>query len=135
MRLVADEVPRGRVGRNRGQRDDEVAERVVRLQAAARADAHELLRAELDELLEHDRRAGAAHAGALDGDRLPFPRAGEAEKTALLVHLLHVLEVRVRDVLGAEGVAGEKDGVGVVAWLGTKMDWHRATLTCDRIER
>ena len=58
VRLVADEVHRGRVGGDGGERDDQVAERVVRLQAAARADADQLLAAELDELLEHDRRAG-----------------------------------------------------------------------------
>ena len=45
---LRDEVHRGRVGRHRGQRDDQVAERVVRLQAAAGADADQLLAAELD---------------------------------------------------------------------------------------
>ena len=56
-------------------RDDEVAERVVRLQPAAGADAEQALHAELDELLEDDRRARAAHAGSLHGDRLAVPRA------------------------------------------------------------
>ena len=48
VRLVADEVHRGRVGGDRGERDDHVAELVVRLQAAAGADAQQLLDAELD---------------------------------------------------------------------------------------
>ena len=129
-------MPRGRVGGDGGQRDDEVAERVVRLQSAARADAHELLRAELDELLEHDRRAGAAHAGALDGDGFPLPRAGVAEQPALGVHLLHVVEIGVCDVLGAQWVAGEENCVGVVAGLGTKMNWHGGdSIRCERIVR
>ena len=99
MRLVADEVHRGRVGRHGGQRDDQVAERVVRLQAAARADADQLLAAELDELLEDDRRARAAHPGALDRDRLALVGAGVAEQAALGVPLDEVVEVGLGDVL------------------------------------
>ncbi len=102
---------------------------MVRLEAAARADAHQALAAELDQLLEDDRRAGASHAGALHRHRLALPRAGEAEEPALTVHLRHVLQVRVRDVLRAQRVAGKEDGVGVVAGLGTEMDWHPATVS------
>ena len=57
------------------------------LQAAAGADADQLLAAELDQLLEDDRRARAAHAGALHRDRLALPGAGEAEQAALAVSL------------------------------------------------
>ena len=55
----------------------------LRLQAAARADADQLLAAELDQLLEDDRRARAAHAGALHRDRLALVGAGVAEQPAL----------------------------------------------------
>ena len=114
MRLVADEVHRRRVGRHGGQRDDQVAERVVRLQAAAGADADQLLAAELHELLEDDRRARAAHAGALHGDRLALERAGVAEQPALGVPLHDVVEVGLGDVLRAQRVAGEQHGLGVL---------------------
>src|SRR3954451_3256631 len=43
VRLVRDEVHRGRVGGYRGQRDDQVAQLMVRLQPAAGADADQLL--------------------------------------------------------------------------------------------
>ena len=69
VRLAADVVPGGAVGGDGGQRDDQVAEREVRLEPAAGADADELLDAELDELLDHDRRRRAAHPGRLHGDR------------------------------------------------------------------
>ena len=128
MRLVADEVHRGRVGRDGGQRDDQVAERVVRLQPAAGADAHELLDAELDELLEDDRRAGAAHARALHGDRLALVRARVAEQAALGVSLHDVVEVGLGDVLGAQRVAREQARLGVLARLGSNVDRHRETL-------
>ena len=83
MGLVADEVHRRRVRGDSGQRDDQIAERVLRLEATARADADQLLAAELHELLEDDRRAGAAHARALHGDRLALKRAGVPEQAAL----------------------------------------------------
>src|SRR5207253_7679027 len=64
VRLVADEVHRRRVRRDGGQRHDQVAGRVVRLEAATRADAHQPRAAELDQLLEEDGSAGTAHPGA-----------------------------------------------------------------------
>ena len=129
MRLVADEVHRRRVGRHGGQRDDQVAERVVRLQPAAGADADQLLAAELDQLLEDDRRARAAHAGSLHRDRLALVRAGVAEQAALGVPLHDVVEVGLGDVLGAQRVAGEQHRLGVLARLGANVDRHaRATL-------
>ena len=59
----------------------------MRLEAAAGADAEQLLDAELDQLLEDDRRAGAAHAGALDGDAAcprtcRCSRAGRARRSS-----------------------------------------------------
>jgi hypothetical protein len=124
VRLVGDEVHRGRVCRDGAQGDDEVAERVVRLETAAGADPHQLLAAQLDQLLEDDRGPGTAHSGALDGHPLALPGAREAEQPPLLVHLGHVLEVRVGDVLGAQRVAGEEDGLGVVAGLAAEVDGH-----------
>ena len=126
MRLVADEVHRGRVGGHSGQRDDQVAERVVRLQPAARADADQLLAAELDQLLEDDRRARAAHAGALHGDRLALVGARVAEQAALGVPLLDVVEIGLGDVLGAERVAGKQDRLCVFARFGANVDRHGA---------
>ena len=126
-----DEVHRGRVGGHRGQRDDQIAERVVRLQPAAGADADQLLAAELDQLLEDDRRAGAAHAGALHRDRLALVGAGVAEQAALGVPLLDVVEVGLGDVLGAQRVAGEENRLGVLARLGANVDRHGAPTLYD----
>ena len=108
------------------QRDDQVAELVMRLQAAARADADQLLAAELDQLLEDDRRAGAAHAGALHGDRLALVGARVAEQAALGVSLLDVVEVRLGDVLRPQRVAGQKNRLCVFAGLGANVDRHGA---------
>jgi len=121
-------VHRRRVGGHRGERDDHVAERVARLQAAAGADADQLLAAELHQLLEHDRRPRTAHAGALYGDRLALVGAGEAEQAALPVPLLDVLEVRLGDVFRPQRVAGEEHRLGVLAGLCADVDRHRARL-------
>ena len=124
VRLAADVVPRGAVGRDGRDRDDQVAELEVLLQAAAGADAEEALDAELHELLHHDRRRGAAHAGRLHRDRLALPLAGVAEHPALAVALHGVVEVRLGDVLGAQRVAGEEAGLAVVAGLGADVNRH-----------
>ena len=128
VRLVVDEVHRGRVGGHGADRDDQVAERVARLQPAAGADADQLLAADLDQLLEDDRRAGAAHPRALHGDRLAVVGAGVAEQAALLVALHDVVEVGLGDVLGPERIAGEEDCFCVVAGLGADVDRHGARL-------
>ena len=57
-----------------------------------------------------------------------------AEHPALAVHLGHVLEVRLGDVLRAQRVAGEEDGFGVVAGLGSEVDRHGATLSAPDVE-
>ena len=75
VRLAADEVRRGRVGGDRRDGDDEVAERVIGLEAAARADAEQALHAELDQLLEHDRAPTGSPCRCLHGDRLALERA------------------------------------------------------------
>ncbi len=124
MRLPADEMTRRRVGGHGGDGDDEVAERVVGLQAPARPHAEEALHAELGELLEHDGRARAAHAGALNGDRLPVPLPREPEQPALLVDLGDVRQECLGDVLGAEWVARQEARLRIVAGLGAKMDRH-----------
>src|SRR6476659_9347231 len=87
VRLAPDEVDRRRVRRDGRDGDDEVAERVIRLQAPARADAEQSLDAELDELLEHDGRSRAAHPGSLHRDPLALPLARIAEETSLRVDL------------------------------------------------
>ena len=128
MRLAADEVGRRRVRRDGGDRDDHVAERVVGLQAAARPYAQQARDAELDELVEDDRRARAAHARSLHGDALALPRPGVAEQAALLVDLRDVREERLRDVLRPERIARQEAGFGVVARLCAEVDRHGGTL-------
>ena len=124
MGLAGDQVRRRGVGRHGGERDDHVAERVVGLEAAARADPQEARDAELDELLEDDRRRRAAHARALDGDGLALPGAGVPEEPSLLVDLPDVRQVGLGDVLRPERVTREQAGLGVVAGISAKVDRH-----------
>src|ERR687886_2508809 len=129
----ADEVARSRVGRDRRERDDQVAEGEVRLESAARADAEHPLHAELVELLGDDRRGRAAHPGRLDGNGAALELAGVAEHPALGVPLHGVVEVRLGDVLRPQRIAREEAGLGVVARLGAHVDRHRATLPRHRL--
>ena len=124
VRLAADQVRRGRVGRHGGDRDDQVADREVGLEPAAGADAEDALDAELDQLLDHDPGRRAAHARGLHRDRLAVERARVAEHPALGVHLADVLHERLGDVLGAQRVARQQARVGVVAGLGSQVDRH-----------
>ena len=124
MRLAPDEMVGGAVVRNGRERDDEIAQLMMSLQSAAGPDSEQLLHAELDQLLEDDRRAGAAHARALHGDALALVGTGVAQEAALGVLLLGVLEVRLGDVLGPKRVAGEEAGLRVLARLGSNVDRH-----------
>ena len=118
VRLVADEVGRRRIGRHAGDGDDGVAELLPELQPAARAHPDERLHAELDELLEDDRRSGAAHAGPLYRNARALVGARVAEEPALAVHLPRIAQIGVGDVLGAERVAGQEARLGVITRLG-----------------
>src|SRR4051812_7143359 len=131
VRFAVDEVHRRLIGRHRGERDDQVPQRMVALQTAARADAHQPRAAELDQLLEDDRRARAAHAGALHGDGLAFVGPRIAEQPALRIDLLHVRQIRLGDVLRAQRIARKEDRIRIVAGLRTQVDWHVATLTVN----
>ena len=66
--------------------------------------------------------------------RLALPGAGEAEQPALGVSLHDVVEVGLGDVLGAQRVAGEEDGLGVVAGLGADVDRHGADSIRSRLQ-
>ena len=124
VRLEADEVVCGAVVGDGGQRHDQVAELVACLQAAARSDSQQLLDAELDELLEDDRRTGTAHAGSLHRDGLALEGAGIAEEPALRVPLHDVVEVGLGDVCRSQRIAREQTGLGVVARVGADVDRH-----------
>ena len=80
----------------------------------------------VDQLLEDDRRAGTAHAGALHRDRLAVVRAAVAEQPALGVALLNVVEVGLGDVFRAQRVAGKETRLRVLAGLGSDVDRHGA---------
>ena len=96
------------------------------LQAAAGADTDELLAAQLDQLLEDDRGARAAHAGALHRDRAPAVEAGVPEEPALGIALLDLGQEGLGDVLGPQRIAGEENCLGVLAGLGANVDRHGA---------
>ena len=131
VRLAADVVRRGRVGGDGGQRRDQVADLEIGLEPAAGADAEDLPDAELDELLDHDRGRGAAHAAGLHGDRLAVEGAGVPEHPALRVALHGVVEEGLGDVFRAQRVAGKEAGVGVVAGFGTDVDRQAAEPTAS----
>ncbi len=61
------------------------------------------------------------HAVAHDGNLAAFVGAGVAEHIAHVVHLAHVLQVSVGDVLGAQRVAGHQNGIGEIAFFGIDM--------------
>ena len=105
VRLAAHEMTRRRVCGYGRDRDDHVPERMVRLEAAARADAEKAFDVELNELLEDDRRAGTAHSRPLHRHALALPATRVAEHASLGVDLLDVCEERVGDVLRPERVA------------------------------
>src|SRR5438552_1210883 len=128
MVVAANVMTRSAVGGNRGQRHDQVAQLEVRPQPAAGADAQEPLDAELDELLHHDRRGRAAHAGRLHGDRPSLVLARVTEEPALLVPLHSALEVGLGDVAGAQRVTGQQTRLCVFAFLGTDVNGHGGTL-------
>ncbi len=129
VRLATDEMRRRRVGGDGGERDDHVSERVIRLEAAAGADAQQPLDAELDELFEDDRRRGTAHAGALHGYGLSLPTLPVyPEQPSFRVDLADVGQECLCDVLGPERVAREQARVGVVAGISTQVDGHGRTL-------
>ena len=106
------------------ERDYEIAELHVGLEPAARADAEEPLDAQLRELLDHDRRRGAAHTRRLHRNRLALERSGVAEHPSLPVPLLGVLEERLGDILRAQRVSREETGLGVLLWVRAHMNRH-----------
>ena len=124
VRLAADEVVGRAVVGYCGEGHDQVAELVVRLQPAAGPDPQQLLDAELDQLLEHDRRTRAAHARSLNRDRLAFVCTGVPQQTALRVSLLDVVEVRLGDVLRAKRITGKEASLRVLPRLGSNVDRH-----------
>ena len=121
-------MPRRAVGRDGRDRDDQVAELQVVLEASTGPDPEEPLDAELDELLHHDRRGRAAHAGRLHRDRPTLVLARVTEEPALLVPLHSALEVGLGDVAGAQRVTGQQTRLCVFAFLGTDVNGHGGTL-------
>ena len=76
-----------------------------------------------------DGGARAAHARGLHGDGRALEGAREPEHPAFGVDLARIVEERLGDMARAQRVAGQEDGLGVVAGLGAEMNWHdRATL-------
>jgi len=130
---IRDESRSGAVVRRRGEDDDDVAEREIRREPAARADAQELRHAEPHELLDDDRGRGRAHAGRLHRDRLALERPRVAEQSALGVRLADVREERLCDGACTERVAGKEAGLRVVAGLGSNVDRHARTLLGRRL--
>ena len=95
------------LGRDAGRRGRRPVER------PARPDAHEAPGAQLDQLLDDDRRARAAHAGALDREQLAVGRlARVAPQAAVVVEHLRRVEQRLGHPERPAGVAGEEHPLG-----------------------
>ena len=127
VRLVADEVHRGRVGGDGADRDDQVAERVIGLQPAAGADAD----------AASCSRAGSAprRRSSRPGSPCPCPaprracpprcrcsRAGRARRSAARRRRGRSR----RCTCARSGSPGKEDGLGIVAGLGSDVDRHGA---------
>ena len=128
VRLAGNVVRGGSVRGRCRESNHEVAHREVRLESAAGSDPHDLLNAERRELLDHDRCGGASHPTRLDRDGLTVEGSREPEHAPLAVSLYDVLEEGLGYVLGAERVAREKAGFGVIAGVGTYVNWHCRSL-------
>ena len=112
--ISCEERPRGAVEADGLARDHEVAEREVRRERAAGADADQPPRAERDQLRQDDRRRGAAHARRLDRERLAVGArgAGVAPEAAMVVEHQRLLQQRLRERERAPGVAGQQHPLG-----------------------
>ena len=80
------------------------------IQRATGPHADQALRAEVDQLGDDDRRARAAHARALDGQRLAVVRRARiAPQTAVVVEHRRGIEQRLGEQQRSPGIAGEQD--------------------------
>ena len=93
--------------------DEQLTEHERGVQRAAGPDPDHRPRSEVVQLRDHDRRAGATHAGALDGQRLAVGRrARVAPQAAVVVEHLRRLEQRLGQPQRAPGIAGEQNALG-----------------------
>ena len=94
----------------------QLPERELVRERAARPHAHEAAGAELDELLDHDRRAGAAHAGGLHRQRLAVvgDPAVAPEAAVVVEHLRRPVDQLLRQPQRAPGIAGQQHALGDV---------------------
>ena len=101
------------VGRDRLARDDQVAERERLVQGTARADPDRARHPERDQLVQHDRGARAAHAGALDRERLAVGgRRRIAPQPAMVVEHQRVLQQKLRQRQRPARVARQQRALG-----------------------
>ncbi len=124
VRLPENVVRRGGVRGCRGEGDDEVSHREIGLEATAGTDSHDLLDPELDELLDHDCGGRAPHPTRLHRDRLAVECPGVTEHSAFGVSLHDVGHEGLGDVLGPQRIAGEEARFGIVAGVGSNVNWH-----------
>ena len=102
----------GAVGRQRGVRGDERAER-RRAEAGRGADPDQAARAEGDELADDGGRARAAQAGALDRQRRPVGgRPAVAPEAAMVVEHPRPVDQLLGEAERAPGVAGQQHALG-----------------------
>ena len=113
--------------------DDHIAHFHAFLHAATGADADQGLCAIVfHQLIGVDRKGGHAHAGAVDGDAVAVPHAGEAKHAAHFVDKFHILQEGFGGPFCAIGIAGQKHGFSDVTGLGTNMHGHLSILSSKR---
>jgi hypothetical protein len=79
------------------------------IERTAGPDSHQGAGSEPEQLVHHDRRARATHAGCLHGHRLAVTRAaGIAPEAAVMVEHARLLEHRLGHRQGAVRVAGQE---------------------------
>ena len=99
------------------------------MQRAGRSGTHQEPCAQLDQLVDDDAGAAAAHAGCLHGDRHSAVGAGESQEAARVGHLAGAVQEFLRDEPGAIGVTGTQRAFGLIAGGGLQMECHAARQT------
>ena len=114
---------------DRGVGHDQRTRCEVLLQSAGRPGAHQQSRAQLDQLVNHDAGAAAAHAGGLDGHGHAAIGPGEPKQAACTRHLTRAVHQFVGHEPGSIGIAGAERPFGLIGGGRLQMECHAGRQT------